>query len=314
MLTSFFGSSKPVNVIIVISFMTVAFFMTHFGNFTSDVSWQQITQTIGLWLVYLATMFVLNFIAQKNDLTKRNTYRIMIFAAFTAALPSALTHPQILISGLFVMLALRRIISVRSGIAIERKLFDASFWIAVASLFYFWAIAFYIVLFFGVLVFAAYNVRYWVIPFLGALSVIILTYCYVLYMGSDQSFVLDYLDGISFDFAAYNTSQVLVASAFFLAIFIWSVLNYVLEMKNAALKARPVYALVLVLSIVTLLIVIITSPKTGAAWYFFIPSLSVIVTTYIENAKGKLFKELLLWLIIGLPFVIFYLNWHSPVS
>ncbi|MFT6416931.1 MAG: hypothetical protein ACJARZ_002283 [Dokdonia sp.] len=288
--------------------MTVAFFMTHFGNFTSDVSWQQITQTIGLWLVYLATMLVLNFIAQKNDLTKRNAYRILIFAVFTAALPSALLDPKILISGLFVMLALRRIISVRSGIAIERKLFDASFWIAVASLFYFWTIAFYLVLFFGVLVFAAYNVRYWVIPFLGALSVIILTYCYVLYQGSDQSSVLDYLDGISFDFAAYNTSQVLVASSFFLAIFIWSVFNYILGMKNASLKVRPIYALVLVLSIVTLLIVIITSPKTGAAWYFFIPSLSVIVSTYLENTKGKLFKELLLWLMIGLPYAIFYLN------
>lgn len=309
MLTSFFGSSKPVNVIIVISFMTMAFFLTHIGSLTIDVSWQQITQTVGLWLVYIATMFVLNFIAQKNDLTKRSAYRILIFAAFTAALPSSLVHPQILISGLFVMFALRRIISLRSGLAIERKLFDASFWIAVASLFYFWAIVFYIVLFFGVLVFVSYNVRYWLIPFLGAFSVAILVSCYVLYMGNDQSFVLEYLDGVSFDFSAYNTSQLLVASAFFLAIFIWSIFNYILEMRNASLKVRPIYALVLVLSIVTLLIVVITSQKTGAAWYFFIPSLSVIVTTYIERAKGKLFKELLLWLIIGLPFVIFYLNW-----
>jgi len=308
MLTSFFGSSKPVNVIIVISFMTMTFFMTQFGNFSIDVSWQQITQTIGLWLVYLATMLILNFVVKKNDLTKRNAYRILIFAIFTAAVPSALVDPQILISGLLAMLALRRIISLRSGIALERKLFDASFWIAVASLFYFWAIAFYIVLFFGVMVFAAYNVRYWLIPLLGALSVVILTYCYVLYMGSDQSFVLEYLDGISFDFSAYNTSQVLVPTAFFLAIFIWSVFNYILEMKNASLKLRPIYALVLVLSAVTLFIVIVTPQKTGAAWYFFIPSLSVIVTTYLESAKGKLFKELLLWLMIGLPVAVFYLN------
>lgn len=309
MLTSFFGSSKPVNVIIVISFMTIAFFMAHIGNFTNDINWQSITQIIALWLVYIATMFVLNFIAQKNDLTKRNAYRILIFAVFTAALPSALVHPEVLISGLFVMFALRRIISLRSGIAIERKLFDASFWIAVASLFYFWAAAFYLVLFFGVMVFVSYNIRYWLIPFLGAICVAILTSCYVLYMGNDQSFVLDYLDGVSFDFSAYNTSQVLVATAFFLGIFIWSIFNYILEMRSAPLKVRPVYALVLVLSAVTFFIVTITSQKTGAAWYFFIPSLSVIVTTYLENAKGKLFKELLLWLMIGLPFVIFYLNW-----
>lgn len=308
MLTSFFGNSKPVNVIIVISFMTIAFFMAHLGNFSTDLSWQHFAQTIGLWLVYLTTMFVLNFIAQKNDLTKRNAYRIVIFAAFTAALPSALIQPRILISGLIILLALRRIISLRSGLAIERKLFDASFWIAIASLFYFWAIAFYIVLFFGVMVFVSHNVRYWLIPFLGSLCVAILTYCYVLYMGSDASFFLDYLDGISFDFSAYNSPQVLVVTAFFLAIFIWSVFNYILEMKNASLKLRPIYALVLALSAVSLLIVTVTSQKTGAAWYFFIPSLSVITTTYLEKAKGILFKELLLWLIIGLPFVIFFLN------
>tara|TARA_R110001632_G_scaffold148976_1_gene266242 strand:+ start:1039 stop:1965 length:927 start_codon:yes stop_codon:yes gene_type:complete len=308
MLTSFFGSSKPVNVIIVISFMTIAFFMAHLGNFSTDLSWQHFAQTIGLWLVYLTTMFVLNFIAQKNDLTKRNAYRIVIFAAFTAALPSALMQPRILISGLIILLALRRIISLRSGLAIERKLFDASFWIAVASLFYFWAIAFYIVLFFGVMVFVSHNVRYWLIPFLGAICVAILTYCYVLYMGSDTSFFLDYLDGISFDFSAYNSSKVLVVTAFLIAIFIWSVFNYILEMKNASLKLRPIYALVLALSAVSLLIVTVTSQKTGAAWYFFIPSLSVITTTYLEKAKGILFKELLLWLIVGLPFVIFFLN------
>lgn len=287
--------------------MTLGFVLAQIDGVTTAISWPELIHMIGMWLVYIATMFVLNFIAQKNDLTKRNTYRILLFAAFTAALPMALIRSEILWSGFFILLALRRIMSLRSGLVIERKLFDASLWIAIASLFYFWSVLFYFVLFLAILYYASYNVRYWLIPLVGAVCVGILASCYLLYVGDAASLFLSYLDGISFDFSAYNNFKLLLVTAFFLGIFIWSVFNYIREMQKTALNTRPVYVLVLSLTLIAILIVILNTDKTGGALYFLIPMLSVIVTTYLERATGVVFKEALLWLILLLPFVIYML-------
>jgi uncharacterized membrane protein len=287
--------------------MTLGFILAQIDVVTATTSWPEMLQMLGMWLVYIAAMFVLNFIVQKNDLTKRNTYRILLFAAFTAALPMALIRFEILLSGFFILLAIRRIISLRSGLAIERKLFDASFWIAIASLFYFWAILFYLVLFLAIVYYVSYAIRYWLIPLVGAGCVAILASCYLLYREDGAALLLGYLDGISFDFKAFNSPKLLVATAFFTGIFLWSVINYVKEMQKATLKARSVYVLVLAFTIIAMVIVILNTQKTGGALYFLIPMLSVIVTTYIERAKGQVFKEALLWLIVLLPFAIYVL-------
>ena len=308
MLTSFFGSSKPATVIIVILYMTVAYFMANLGAFTIDVKGLEIARIIGLWLLYIFTMFVLNFVAQKNDLTKRNAFKIILFAAFTAAIPSALENGNVLISGMFILLALRRIISLRSGLSIERKIFDAAFWIGLASLFYFWSILFYGVLYFGILLFVAYNVRFWVIPLIGVGCVGILTACYVLYMNGDAQFFWQYYDAISFEFSGYNAGAVLIAIAFFIGIFAWTIFNYFRGYQHAGMKQAPVYMLIIVIAGVGLLLTILAPSKNGAEWYFFIPALCIIVANYLENATGKIFKDLFLGVIILLPFLILYLS------
>ena len=287
--------------------MTLGFILAQVDVVTATTAWPEIVKMVGLWLVYIATMFVLNFIVQKNDLTQRNTYRILLFAAFTAAIPMALIRFEVLLSGFFILLAIRRIMSLRSGLAIERKLFDASFWIAIASLYYFWTILFYLVLFLAIAFYASYALRYWLIPLVGAGCVAVLASCYLLYREDGMELLLGYLDGISFDFAVFNSPKLLVATAFFMGIFLWSVINYIKGMQKASLKARSIYVLVLVFTLIAMLIVILNSQKTGAALYFLIPMLSVIVTTYIERAKGQVFKEALLWLIVVLPFAIYLL-------
>jgi len=308
MLTSFFGTTKPSTVVIVISFMTLAVVLSVFQASETILEWTEIGKNFGMMVIYWLTMFVLNFVAQKNDLTKRNAYKILLFAGFTTAIPAVFNEPKIILSGLFVMLALRRIISLRSGIGLERKIFDASFWLTIASLFYFWSVAFFVLLFMGILVFATRHVRYWFIPFVGILCVALLTSCYVLFLGENQSFVLDYLDGVSFDFSAYSQWSVLIAITFFIGIFLWSVFSYTGEMRKAAIAQRPIYILVMMSAFIAALIAVITPNKTGAEWYFFVPSLCIIVTNYLELASGKFFKEILLWLIVLLPLSIFFMR------
>ena len=68
------------------------------------------------------------------------------------------------------------------------------------------------------------------------------------------------------------------------------------------------YLLVFFMAILAICLVLITYDKTGAEWYFFLIPLAIIMTNYLENARGKLFKEFLLWIIVALPFVRYVLS------
>lgn len=307
MLTSFFSTSKPIHTVIVIIYMTIHFLAANISRFSEGVNWTSILQIIGLWLLFIMTMFILNFISQKNDLTKATSYRILLFAAFASALPEALQNIEILVSGIFIMLAMRRILSFRSGLHMERKLFDAGLWLCLATITYFWTSAFSIVLLAGLLFYGSTTIRYWFIPLLSIICVAILTTCYVIYIGGDQSFVLDIVDDFSFDFSAYSSFKVLLPIAIFSTLFLWTLFRYLQDLKRVTIAQRPLYLLVLIMAILSLGLVLITHNKTGAEWYFFLIPLAIIMTNYLENARGKLFKEFLLWIVIVLPFMHYIL-------
>ena len=95
-------------------------------------------------LLFIMCMVVLNFIAKRNELTQRNAYKTLLFAAFSCMLFEVLRNDDVIIANFFVLLAMRRVISLRSQRVTTRKIFDASLWIFVASLFYFWAVLFMI--------------------------------------------------------------------------------------------------------------------------------------------------------------------------
>jgi len=286
--------------------MSISYFLANSALFSDGFSWIVFLQSMGLCFLYILTMFILNFVSQKNELTKRSSYRIFLFAVFTSALPVALQTPKIIISGVFVMLALRRILSFRSGLHMERKLFDAGFWICLACITYFWTGIFFVLILAGLLFYGGATLRYWFIPLLSVICVAVLCTCYVMYIGKDQSFVLDIVDDFSLDFSSYTSLQILIPIAVFITLFIWTIFRYLQDSKRATIAQRPLYLLVMFMAFITLGIVMITNMKTGAEWYFFLIPLSIIMTNYLENASGNFFKEFLLWILVLLPFTQFF--------
>jgi hypothetical protein len=136
----------------------------------------------------------------------------------------------------------------------------------------------------------------------------VLCTCYVIFIGEDQSFILDVVDDFSFDFSSYSSLNTLIPIAVFLTLFLWTILRYLQDSKRATIAQRPLYLLVIFMAIVAIIIVIITNNKTGAEWYFFLIPLAIMMTNYLENASGKFFKEFLLWIVVLLPFTHYFLS------
>ena len=127
MLTSFFGKSKPVNGVAISVFLIIFFIIANFKEWFIDFNLLNFLEKFAVLLCLILSVFTLNFIAKKNELTYRSAYKILFFVVFSASFFTLLRNHQVIFANLLVLLAFRRIISLKTKKVMQRKVFDATF-------------------------------------------------------------------------------------------------------------------------------------------------------------------------------------------
>ena len=307
MLSSFFNKSKPIHFVIVCSIVLLVFVITKFYSLDIPLSLPLLTKQTALFLVCVTTIFVFDFLAGRNNLTKKNSYRILIFSIFIALLPVTLLNSKLLTANFFVLLALRRIISLRSNKEIKKKLFDASFWISIAVLFYFWAILCYILIIAGLFLYRIVDIKNWIVPFTGIITVGIIGTSYMILTNHDFIGYFNDQIAVSFDFSPFNSKRTVISATIILSYGTWSLLHLVRYLKAKSKKSRPSFILIILAATVGLLIVAVSPDKSGSEFLFLFAPLSIIVANYLESISEKWFKEILLYGLIATPIIILLL-------
>lgn len=304
MITRFFSTSKPIHLVIVSIFVLGLFLIVRFGYYSDGISIVQIFKEITLYSITLLSIFVLSFVVNKNNLTKKNSFKILVFSLFLACIPETIQHGNIIISNVLVLFAVRRIISLRSNLQVKKKLFDAAFWIAMASLFYFWSILFLILLFAALILFSITEINNWIIPFIAitALASIIVGYNII----TNDSFfnIYAYVDMANFNLSNYNDFSLLVALSVIFSLGLWAVFFYIGKLHEKSRAFRPGFILILVALLIGIAIAIISSSKDGREFIFMFAPLAIIMTNYIESIKKLWLSEVYLWLLLLTPLVV----------
>lgn len=304
MLTSFFSKSKPINFLAVILFMSIFYAVANFNNLILFGSFSYLAKKAGVFLCFIISVYVLDFIAKKNDLTKRSAYKIFIFAVFCISFFGILRDNQVIIANLCILLALRRVISLKSQKEIHKKIFDATFWVCIASLFYFWAILFLFIVYSGILLHTSNYFKHWLIPVVAifAVAALVTGFHIITY---DQFYTLAaWYQESSFNFEQYQHPSILIPLSVILGIAIWTLFYYFGLLQKANINSRPTYILVLLSLLASLAIAIFSPVKNGSELIFFFIPLSIIASNYFENKKDRTFKEILLFGLLLMPILI----------
>lgn len=306
MLTSFFAKSKPVNGILVAVFTVVFFISANFQTWFLDFQISVFFEKLMVLLVFVLSIYVLNFITRKNELTRRSAYKMVLFAAFSASFFSLLKDSQVILANFFVLLALRRIISLRSGKVMQKKIFDAAFWISIASLFYFWAILLIIVVYAGVFLYLP-RFRNWLVPLVGFSAVAVLNVCFHLVAYEEVYDFVRWVERPELDFSNYGKPRLLLPLSLILALLLWTSGNFIKFIGRASISLRPSLNLVAISQIVAFAVALLAPTKNGSELIFLFVPLSIIATLYFERKKDRVFKDVLLAMLILLPFLTFFL-------
>lgn len=307
MITSIFSKSKPINYIIVF-FITVLAFVTARANLEIEVItpifvFKQAT----VFFICIITIMVFNFIVTKNNLTKSNNYEVLLFSLFLLTLVQSTSNTNILISNFFVLLGIRKIISLRSQKSIKSKLFDAALWVAIASLFYFWAILFFAVIILSLFFYSDNSLRHWIIPYISLASVFSIAVAVSILLYNDYFEIFNASRSVSYDFSSYNSVKYIAAITMLISFGVWSSIFYLQNIKKQKKDLRAPFKIVIVSAIVAFIIVLLSPKKNGSEFLFLFAPLAIIITNYTQTIEDKWFKEVFVILLFVMPFVLLML-------
>ena len=307
MITRFFKTSKPIHVVIIAVFTLIMFIVTNPGNIKEGLSFNIALKELSKYGVVLFSILTLSFLVKKNKLTKNNNYDVLIYGLLLAILPITMHVTNILLANFFILLALRRIISVRSNISVKKKLFDAAFWIAIATLFHFWAILFFVLIIAALLLYSIAHFKNWIVPFIGVLVVMLITTSYFVVVYGNFEELFNYLETISASFSSKTLTTLTFEVSIIGVLGTWALIFYSINLRQKQKAYRPMYMLILIAFLIGLVIIFISPNKDGSEFLFIFPVLAIIIANYLESVKQPWLAELYVWVLIFTPITLLML-------
>jgi len=304
MITSIFSKSRPINFLIVFLLSFLALIIAVFKFSTITITANSIAQLLAVFLCCFLSALLVDFIVSKNSLSQKGNAEVLLFSLFLLTIPQVFLDWNIVLSNFLVLLALRRIISLRTPKEHIKKLFDSGFLIGLASIFYFWALLFFILIFIGLLFYSVSEIKKWVIPYLGVFTVAIIAISFSLIVNNDFFTTLNVQSTINFNYNAYNSVQLIVAITMFLSFGLWCSVYYLKGIKKKMKTSRPSYKVVLAATVIAAVIVTIAPKKDGSEFLFIFAPLAIIFSNYIETIDEKWFKMLFTIVIVAIPFIL----------
>lgn len=308
MIASVFNKTRPINYL-VIGILT--FFLYTLYQF-KHLSWTDngwiILKKIGIFILLLVSYVVFNFFVLKNNLTKSNNYAILFFSNFLILFPTIFNNTNVIIANFFLLLAIRRLLSLKNFKGTQEKIFDASFWIFVASLFHFWCIVFIILVFIAITFHVSRNYKNWIIPFLSFFAVVVLALLIDSIMDTKLISNIIKESNMSFNFSYFENIYQNIALAVFSSIAVLFFSTQLVEIPNKPLNLQATFKKILFAFVIGIMIYILSDQKNNSYLIFSFAPLSILGANFIEKIKTNWMKETTLYLVIAISITLFIMQ------
>ena len=291
MLASIFSKTRPINYIMLTLLIVVGYSL--FIVLDSSIEWTtfEMSKRGCVLLLLLMMMYVSQFIVSRNRLVDDSAYVPLIFTSFLFLFPTSFDNVRVIIASYFILLALRRIFSLHSLKQSKEKLLDASLWICIASLFHFWSILYFILLFYAIAFFGAKDYRNWVIPLVSFLGASIFLTLYLLIQ--DIDFVTWWSERVqvSFDFMYFENVFQNIALAVFVSIALLYAVSQALAIKSKPFNMQNTYKKIVLSFLIGAAIYVISADKSNGLLLFTFFPLAILGANYIEGIPQRWRKE-----------------------
>jgi len=305
MIAKFFNKTKPINTLIILILLAVIFVIATFSLVDNGLTVQFFLKRIVVLIGLLMTLFVINFIIRKNGLIKDNSYVLLLLILCIGMFPFSIVNNTLLIAHFSLLLAYRRIYSLRTLKDTKEKLFDSSFWIGIATLIYPWSFIYIVLVYTGTSIVNKITVRNIFIPLIGFITPI---FIYGVYLLAINNFNISNLQlNYSFSFSNYNSFKLLIPIALILGYLLWAIFSTTVKIITVNNEFRTSWFLLLIHLLISIVIIILSPSKNGSEFLFIFFPTAIILANYLQIIKEKWFKEIFLYLFLIITITIYFL-------
>lgn len=300
-ISSQFENKKSVTLLIIFIALFAGFCLYDFFIFEDAWNPSNLLTRAGAFAALFASIFFLNIIDQWNELTENNSYSIFFFSFFTTIFPDVYNDISVTVSNLLIVIAIWRIMTLKTEENIPQKIFDASFLIICAGLFHIWAFVFLANVWISLLFYGSKKRKYWLIPLSALFCIGVLFSAGLILLGIP--FKLPEISNlINADHQQIMYLPNLVALVIVAIMFLVSVTVYFFK----SYYHRGSSQIIIQFLFVGLAVIFFSKEVL----FVFAP-LSILFALYIENIGRFWLKETILWLFLTIPLAILLLHFIS---
>jgi hypothetical protein len=308
MITTFFRKSTPINYVFTVVLLVFFFTFYHLNSVNSTQNLGNIYEKALIIIVLVSSLFLVNFIVKKNGLTKNSSYTILLFILYLNLFPSIYGNLKLLLANFFIILAIRRMISLQTLKSPKEKIFDASLWIFIASLFHFWAILFLFVIYVSIIFHVSRDYRNWLIPFIsiGTGAVIFVLFSLIF----DQNWITHFINQteMNFQWDYFVNNYKKIALTIFALFGLYFVSSMIFTIGNKPLVLQASYKKMIVSFFIGVLVFLFSPEKSNAILLFTFLPLAVLTTNNIEYSQNKTYQEIILFTVAIITISAFFLQ------
>lgn len=298
MLSVRFENTKPITFIIVLLALLIGDGLFQFKILQlplSDVS--HLTVLMSTFVLLFLSLLLLHQIDRWNELTDtKNCYSIAFFSIFVVLFPTLFDKVKLVGANLLIIVALWRVLTLKTGEGIPQKLFDTSLLIICAGLLHPWALIFLLNVWISLLFYGAEKRRYWFIPLLAIITVSILLGAILLIL--QEPFPIDdFTNLITSDinnllnFSSHSIPTTIAVCSLALLLLVALAVYYFRSVYHS------ISSLVVIQFLWIGLIVVFLSKEVI---YTFAP-IAILFALYVEKIRVWWLKEIVLWSLLSMP-------------
>jgi len=263
---------------------------------------------IGIFLTFVQALLV-NNMANNFKLLKQQTYiPAIIFLLFSGLYFNFSSLNPVMIANLFIILILMRLLKVYKKDRIEVEAFDIGFLIALASLFYFPSIALILFMLIGLSLFRPFNLREWLIGFvgLGVPYLLVSTYYFwneglTVFLGEQFGF-----NFASWDLSVFVNIENVIKAVLLLLLVFWAILVLQGNFLRRSIQHRKFSVLLIWLLIIAAFSFILQREQQLNHFLLAIIPTSMLIAYVLSESKKRILAELAHLLLLGIVFYYQY--------
>ena len=307
MIASLFSKTRPINYAFIFIMLFFCFFLYQIQVPNESFNSNTLFSKIGVLLLVFFSFFLVNFISLKNALTQNDNYAILLYLVFIFLFPSVLNESKIVVSNVFLLLALRRLISLKTLSSSKEKIFDASFWIFLSAIFHFWSILYILLVFISIVFHSGKDYKNWILPFISFFCVWILYIATSLILYDNYSINKDVFE-VSFNFFDFKNSYENMTLAAFVSISVLFFASQTIDYQNKPLNMQSSYKQIYFAFILSIGIYVFSANKSNDLLLYSFAPLSILGANMFEKMENSIYKEVSLYLLLGVGMFFFFVQ------